>query len=105
MTDLISEKLLFLNYQATNNTENTLTGLEFEIDYTVKGDCLLSWSHKLKLHANYAYLDSDTNNLFEHSLYARHMVAFYSIFNLVDDYHMTLAYYGNRAITGEAYDG
>lgn len=105
MRDLISEKLQYFDYNPTNNTENILTGVEFEIDYTVNGGYLPSFLTKMKLHANYAYLDSDTNNFFERSLYARHTGAVYSLFYFPNDIHMSLAYYGNSPINGENFDG
>lgn len=105
MTKLISEKLQFFDYDPTNNTENTLTGFEFEVDYTVRGGFLPDAIKQMKLHANYAYLDSDTNNFFELSLYARHNGALYTILNFNRDYYMSLAYYGNSAINGESFDG
>ena len=105
MSELIAEKLQYFDYSPTNNTENTLTGAEVEVNYTISGGFLPSYLKKVKLHANYAYLDSDTNNFFERSLYARHTGAFYSLFYLPNDVHLSLAYYGNSAINGENNDG
>ena len=105
MTDLISEKLQFFDYEPSNNTENTLDGIEFEIDYTVRGGYLPKAIKQMKVHANYAYLESDTNNFFELSLYARHTGAIYTVLNFSNDYYMSLAYYGNSSINNENFDG
>lgn len=105
MTDLISEKPQFFDYEPSNNTFNTLSGIEFELDYTISGGYLPKPIKQMKIHANYAYLDSDTNNFFELSLYARHTGAIYTILNFSNDYYMSLAYYGNSAINNENFDG
>lgn len=105
MNDLISEKLQFFDYHPSNNTENTLKGVELEADYNVQGGFLPSFINRMKLHANYAYLESNTNNFYEKSLYARHTGALYSIFYFPGDIHMSLAYYGNSEINGESFDG
>lgn len=105
MDDLISEKQQFFDFHPTNNTENTLKGVEFQVDYNVRGGYLPEFMTRMKLHANYAYLESDTNNFFERSLYARHIGALYSIFYFPRDIHMSLAYYGNSEINGESFDG
>jgi iron complex outermembrane receptor protein len=105
MDDLISEKLQFFDYNPTNNTENILKGIEFEIDYTNRMGYFEEYLKQIKLHANYAYLETDTNNFYESSLYARHTGALYSLFHFKNDLYMTLAYYGNSEINGESFDG
>jgi len=105
MSDLISEQLRFYGYQPTNDSENILSGVEVEVDYTVKGGYLPRFLSKMKLHGNYSYLDSNTDNVFERALYARHTGAFYSLFYFPSDIHLSLAYRGNSAINGENFDG
>ncbi|MFA0809450.1 TonB-dependent receptor plug domain-containing protein [Microbulbifer epialgicus] len=105
MKDLVSEKPLFFDYHPTNNTENTLKGAEFELDYFVRGGYLPYFLDSMKIHANYAYLETDTNNFYERSLYARHTGALYSIFYFPNNMHVSLAYYGNSEVNGEPFDG
>jgi iron complex outermembrane receptor protein len=105
MDNLISEKLQFFDYHPTNNTENTLKGVEFEVNFTNRGGYFKKILKQMKIHANYSYLETDTNNFFERSLYARHMGALYSIFNFKNDLQMSIAYYGNSEINGESFDG
>ncbi len=105
MEDLISEKLQFYDYHPSNNSENTLKGVEFEIDCDLQGAILPDYLDRIKLHANYAYLESDTDNFYEKSLYSKHTGALYSIFYFPNDVHISLAYYGNSEINGESFDG
>ena len=72
MNDLISEKLQYFDFNPTNDGKNILTGFEVEVDYTVSGGFLPDYLKRMKIHANYAYLDSKTNNFFERSLHATH---------------------------------
>jgi hypothetical protein len=105
MDELISENLQFFDYHPSNNTENRLKGIEFEVDYNVQGGFLPDFFNSIKLHANYAYLESDTNNFYERSLYARHTGALYSLFYFPNNIHISLAYYGNSKMNGESFDG
>ena len=105
LDDLISEKLQFFDYFPTNDTQVTLKGIEFEMTYMVQGGFLPDYITKIKAHVNYAYVDSDASNFFERSLHARDSGAFYSLLYFPNDYHLSLSYYGNSAINGEAFDG
>jgi hypothetical protein len=71
----------------------------------ISTEYLISSLSNIKLHANYAYLDSDTNNFYERSLYAKHTGALYAIFYFLDKKNISLAYYGNSAMNGESFDG
>lgn len=105
LDNLISEKLQFFDYNPTNGTENNLNGIEFELDYKTNGGNLGELLERKNIHVNYAYLETDTNNFYERSLYARHTGAIYSIFSFRNDLQMSLAYYGNSEINGESFDG
>jgi iron complex outermembrane receptor protein len=105
MNNLISEKLQFFDYHPTNDSNNTLKGMELEIDCIMPGEYLSRSISNIKLHANYVYLDSDTNNFYERSLYARHTGALYAILYFQNNTHISLAYYGNSAMNGESFDG
>jgi len=105
MDDLISEKLQYFDYHPTNDSENTLKGLEFEIDYSIKGDYLPDSLSMIKFHLNYAYIDMEATSFFEESLYARNSGAAYSIFQFHNGYYASFAMYGNSKINGENFAG
>jgi iron complex outermembrane receptor protein len=104
MDNLISEKIQFFDYNPTNNSENILHGVEFDVNVTITGDHLLLGAEKIKFHAGYSYLDLKTENVFERTLYSRHIGNFYSILKFPDNISFTLGYNGSSPMDGEAYD-
>lgn len=104
LSQLISEKLQFIDYNPTNDGYITLQGAEFESQVSLNKLVLPSILQSLNLHVNYAYIDNDTDEFFERSLHAQHSGAAYAVFNYHHNWFSSLAYYGNSSINGEAYD-
>lgn len=82
-----------------------LQGVELETDLIFNQVWLPTMIDQINLHANYAYIDNDTNAFYEHSLHARHSGAAYAIVHYPNGWLSSLAYYGNSAIAGEAFNG
>lgn len=104
MYDLVSEKLQFFDYNPTNNGGVDLQGAEIDALLSFTGN-LTSVLEKVTVHFNYAYIDSDTDDFYEETLYARHSGATYLIFDYESGWMSTLSYYGNSSIVGESFDG
>ncbi|MCU7927951.1 MAG: TonB-dependent receptor [Candidatus Thiodiazotropha sp. (ex Dulcina madagascariensis)] len=105
LSNLVSEKLQFFDYQPTNDGEVTLQGVEIDANMTLNDVVFPEYLKKVRLHLNYAYMDSDTDEFYERSLDAQHSGAAYAIFNFHGGWLSSIAYYGNSAINGEAFDG
>lgn len=95
LTDLISEKGRFFDYNLTNNNNADMHGFEAEVNYKL--------SSFLELDVGYSYLDADTSNIFEDSLHADHQ-GFGSLVYKSQLTDIALAHYSNSPITGESYD-
>lgn len=104
LTNLISEKLEFSNFNPTNNGEVTLKGFEIEYDYIVSAPVLSEQIDRVHTHFNYAYTDNDTNDFFERSLHANHVGGFFTIVRLKNEWFGSLSYVGHSAIGEETED-
>lgn len=105
LSNLVSEKLQFFDYHPTNDGSVRLQGFEVDANLSLSNIVLPSVIEKVRLHANYAYTDNDTDQFYERSLQANHSGAAYVILNYHGGWLSSLAYYGNSAINGETFDG
>ena len=90
LTDLISEKLQLSDFHPTNDNSNHLRGGELQLTYQP--------NEHWRAHLTYAYLDQDTTNTFERTLYARHSGALAIAYTTRDQWSIALvtsAYSGN----------
>lgn len=102
LSNLISEKQQYFDYNPSNDGRTTLKGVEFEFDAAIP---LSGFVNRADLHINYARLVATTNNFYEKSLHPDHVGAAFLILNMNRGWYSSLAYYGNSAINGESYDG
>lgn len=102
LSNLISEKMTYMNYQASNGSNSTLKGLDLELDITFR---LRGYFKQASLHGRYSYVDAVTNHFYERSLHADHSGALFGILRTVRNEFVSLSYYGNSPINGEAFDG
>lgn len=105
LTNLVSEKLQFFDYEPTNDGKVTLQGFEVDANLTLHDVLFDDYIDKVRLHLNYAYIDNDTDEFFERSLHAQHSGAAYAIINYHGGWLSSLAYYGNSEVSGESFDG
>ena len=95
LSNLISEKATFFNFNPSNESEATLQGVEAEFTYRV--------SPVVELSAGYSYIDNEYTNFFEQTAHSDHAgfanASYYSALGT-----FSLAYYGNSVMAGEAYD-
>ncbi|MEJ2742717.1 MAG: TonB-dependent receptor plug domain-containing protein [Gammaproteobacteria bacterium] len=95
MSRLISEKLQFFDYKPTNNGFLENKGIEIE---------LFRRRNWLMYGLSYAYLDSDTEDFYERSLYSRHLGSVYVAANLSNKKSVNFAFYGASGPSGFSYD-
>lgn len=94
LTQLISEKGTFFDYNLTNNSEVTLEGFEGEITYRV--------SPTLEVSGGYSYIDNDYTNFYENTAHSDHgSFANASYFSAAGTF--SLAFYGNSKMAGERF--
>lgn len=95
LTNLISEKGTFFNFNLSNGSEVTLQGAEAELTYRA--------SPVVELSAGYSYIDNEYTNFFEQTAHSDHAgfatASYYSALGTV-----SLAYYGNSVMAGETFD-
>lgn len=96
LTDLISEKLQFFDYNPTNSNYATLTGAELEISYK-------PWS-SVSLYLNYAYIHNKSSNVLERSLHANHSGSVSAAYDFNPTWSVSAAYFGNSTMGGSVYD-
>jgi len=93
------------DYSPTNEGEITLQGVELDANLSWDNVFFIEHLETVRLHINYAYIDSTTDDFYEKTLQARHSGAAYLIFNYRNDWLSSLAYYGSSEINGESFDG
>jgi len=86
LSQLISEPFDYTDFSLTNDSEVSLTGMEFEFRRN---------QGFLKYGAVYAYIDNETNQQWEKTLYYRHTGSIYGVVVLYPSITLGLAYYGN----------
>jgi len=102
LSNLISEKMTYLSYSASNGGNSTLKGIDLELDTTFP---LSGYISQLSVHGRYSYVDATTNRFYERSLHADHTGSIYGILKTVRNEFVSFSYYGNSPINGEAFDG
>ena len=104
LSNLVSEKLQFFDYNPTNDGYATLQGFEIDSNVLLRKKSLSDYVEAVDLHFNYAYIDNKTNEFFEKSLHARHSGALYAIAHHPRGWFSSIAYYGNSKISKESFD-
>lgn len=102
LNNLISEKMTYLSYSASNGGNSTLKGIDLEMDATFP---LRGYVNQVSVHGRYSYVDATTNRFYERSLHADHTGSIYGILKTVRNEFASISYYGNSPINGEAFDG
>lgn len=95
LSNLISEKLQFFDFNPTNNGEAQIEGIEADISYRL--------SNKLFTRFAYSYQDISTNNPLELSFHADHSGSLLASYTLDSGYTISGSFYGNSAINGFDY--
>lgn len=95
LTNLISEKGVFTDFDLSNNSEVTLRGLEAELTYRI--------SPVVEISGGYSYIDNEYTNSYELTAHSDHAgfanASYYSPLGT-----FSLGYYGNDEMAGESYD-
>lgn len=95
LTNLISEKGTFMDFDLSNNSEVTLQGWEAEMTYRI--------SPVIEISGGYSYIDNEHTNFYEQTAHSDHAgfanASYYSSLGTI-----SLGYYGNSELAGESYD-
>jgi iron complex outermembrane receptor protein len=95
LTNLISEKLQFFDFNPTNNGEADINGIEAEISYHI--------SKKLFTRFAYSYQDVKSNTPLELSFHTNHSGSVLASYILDSGYTISGAYFAHSAIQGFDY--
>ncbi len=95
LTDLISEPFLLYDFNQTNDGELELNGFEMQSEYS---------NSPVIFGVSYSYIDSDTEQAEEETLYARHSGSIYGIYEFARNYHVALGHYSNSELATTSYD-
>ncbi len=95
LSDLMSEKILYFNYNLTNNSEVELSGLEAEFGFKINSS--------LALKVGISRLNSDVTNVAEETLYSKY-AGFGSAIYKLNDITLGLTYVSNSKIAGQSFD-
>lgn len=105
LTNLVSEKLQYFDWYPTNDGWVDLNGFEFEADLKLSEFTDNGVLESISMHFNYAYIDNDTEEVYEKSLHADHVGALYLIGEFRNGFDAFASYYGNSDVAGESFDG
>lgn len=92
----LTDPLFFLTDTEANGDDYHLEGAETEIKWTATED--------VTLRLVYSYLDSDSNSIFERSLYSRHAGSASTSWRFLPGKTATISYYGNSSLSGFTQD-
>ncbi|MFT7224292.1 MAG: iron complex outermembrane receptor protein [Cellvibrionaceae bacterium] len=93
----------FKTHYLPEKSEATLKGFEVDANFSLN-EISSQYFKSLDFHLNYTYLDHETENSIDLSLFPRHSGSLYSIFSFKNNWFSSLSYYGNSAIGEESFE-
>lgn len=95
LSQLMSEKILYFDYNLTNNSSSELTGVESEISYKISND--------IQFRTGFSYIDSEVTNSSEETLFSKYS-GFASMIYRLEDFIVGLTYYSNSQMAKQSFD-
>jgi len=95
LTRLISEPIIYTDFELSNENKLTLSGFEGQLEYN---------NAPMTIGMVYSYLDSETTQILEESLYSKHAGAVYGIYKFPNELSFGLAHYSNSKLASSSYD-